>query len=182
MPADAVAPVLLGAVASACLWLAWRGRGHGWLLASLGCGLAALLLWVRAVGPEFGVIYALGVTALGAWALIAHAATPARRDTAIPTPRRASLPTLATVLRGLGTAVLVGPAAFALALVLCLHAVYWLPAGAAARWVTAVFTLPLLWAAVATVLLCLTTRRRAAVGLCLATGLGIALLPTGSLP
>lgn len=177
-----MAPVFLSAVASACLWLAWRGHGRWWLLASLGCGLGALVLWVRAVGPEFGVIYALGVTALGAWALIAHAATPARPDTATKTPRRLSPPSMATLLRYLGTAVLVGPVALAVALVMCLHAVYWLPAGAAARWVTAAFALPLLWAAVATVLPCLTTRRRAAVGLCLVTGLGIALLPTGSLP
>lgn len=180
-PVDAMAAALLSATAIACLWRAWNGRGWPWTLASLASGMTALLLWGRLAGAEFGSVYALGATALGAWAWIAVTATPAGGKVAIDRPRRTAPPSAAALLRGLGAAALAGPLALAVSLVTCLHAVYWLPGAPAGRWVTAAFALPLLWAAVATALLCVDRRRRAALVLGVLAGLGTLLLPSGSL-
>lgn len=177
-----MAPAFLSAVAIGCLWLAWRGYGRQWLTAGIGCGSAALLSWGRLVGPEFGVIYAFGTTALSAWVWIGFTATRAGGKRGGDRPRRTAALSAAALLHGLGTALLAGPVALVAVVVACLHLVYWLPAGPAARWVTAAFALPVLWASVATALLCLETRRRAALILGVLTGLGMLVLPSGSLP
>lgn len=174
-------PAFLGAVASACLWLAWRERGLWWLVASIGCGLAALLLWGRLVGPEFGVIYSFGATALSAWVWIGFTTTRAGGKGAGDRPRRTAAPSAAALLHGLGTALLTGPVALVAVVVACLHLVYWLPAGPAARWVTAAFALPVLWATLATLLLCTDRRGRAAFAMGVLTGLGTLVLPGESL-
>lgn len=177
-----MAPVFLSAVASACLWLAWRGRGRLWLLPGLAGGGAALLLWARLVGPEFGAIYALGACTIGAWALIGLTATQTGGKVASDRPLYTATPSATVVLRGLGTSVLTGPVALLAVVVACLHLVYWLPAGTATRWVTAAFALPLLWALLTTLLLCTDRRGRAALLLSVLTGLGALVLPSGSLP
>ncbi|MFZ5493640.1 MAG: hypothetical protein ACOY6E_14215 [Pseudomonadota bacterium] len=174
--------VLLSGAAIGGLWLAWRGHGRPWLLASIVAGTVALLLWVRLQGAEFGTLYALGAGALVAWAWIGLTATPAGGTVAVDRPRHTAAPSPAALLRGLGTAALTGPMALLAAGVACLHIVYWLPAGPAGRWVTAAFALPLLWAVLATLLLCTDRRPRAALALGVAAGLGALLLPSGSLP
>jgi hypothetical protein len=181
-PVEAMVPAFLSAAAIGSLWLAWRGRGRRWLVASIGCGLAALPSWVRLVGAEFGVVYTFGATALGAWAWIALTATRAGGKVAGDRPRCTAAPSAAALLRGLGTALLTGPLALGAVLVACLHLVYWLPAGSAARWVTAGFALPVLWATLATLLLCADQRGRAALAVGVVAGLGTLVLPSGSLP
>lgn len=180
---DAMAPALPSAAAIVCLWRAWRGRGWPWVVASVAGGSAALLLWWQLAGAEFGSIYALGTTVLGAWAWIAATATRAGASPAGDRPLwRPAAPSAGPLLRGLGTALLVGPIALAAVVVACLHGVYWLPGEAAARWVAAAFALPLLWAAVATIVLGSERRGRAALALGALGGLGALLLPGGSLP
>lgn len=174
--------VLLSSAGIGCLWLAWRGRGRLWLLASIIAGSAALLLWGRLAGAEFGTLYALGASALGGWALIGLTATRAHCDVATRKPRRTATPSAAALLRGLGTAVLTGPLALIAVVVACLHLVYWLPAGPATRWVAAAFALPVLWATLTTLLLCTDQRWQAALAIGLLAGLGTVLLPGGNLP
>jgi len=179
---DALAPVLSSAAAIACLWRAWRGNGRWWSLASVAAGSAALLLWWQLAGVEFGSVYALGATALGAWAWIAATATRAGATPAGDRPRRSLPPSAGPLWHGLGTAVLVGPVSLVAGVVACLHAVYWLPGEAGGRWVTAAFALPVLWATLATLLLCTDRRGRAALAVGVLAGLGTLLLPSGSLP
>lgn len=182
VPVEAVVPALLSAVAIGCVWLAWRGRGRRWLMAGIGCGSAALLSWERLTGAEFGTIYALGAGTLGAWVWIGCTATRAGGKEPGGRPRRTEAPSAAVLLHGLGTALLTGPLALAAVVVACLHLVYWLPAGPAARWVAAAFALPVLWATLATLLLCAERRGRAALAVGVVAGLGTLLLPNGSLP
>jgi hypothetical protein len=179
---DAMAPVLLSGAAIVCLWRAWRGHGRWWSLASVAGGSAALLLWGRLAGAEFGTVYALGATALGAWAWIGLTATQTGGRVASDRPLHTAAPSATALLRGLGTALLTGPAALLAVVVACLHLVYWLPAPPATRWVTAAFALPLLWAVLTTLLLCTDRRGRAALLLVVLTGLGALALPSGSLP
>lgn len=181
-PVDSVVPAFLSAAAIGSLWRAWRGGGRRWLVASIGCGSAALLSWARLAGAEFGTIYALGAGTLGAWVWIGCTATRAGGKGPGERARRTAAPSAAALLHGLGTALLTGPLALVAVLVACLHLVYWLPAGPAARWVTAAFALPVLWATLATLLLCAERRGRAALAVGVVAGLGTLLLPNGSLP
>lgn len=178
----AAAAAVLSGAAIGSLWLAWRGRGRPWLLLSLSSGSAALLLWARLAGAEFGTIYALGIGTLGAWVWIGCTATRAGGKGPGDRPRRTAAPSAAALLHGLGTALLTGPLALVAVVVTCLHLVYWLPAGSAARWVTAGFALPVLWTTLATLLLCSDQRGRAALAVGAVAGLGTLLLPNGSLP
>jgi hypothetical protein len=174
--------VLLSGAGIGCLWLAWRGHGRLWLLSGVTAKAAALLLWWRLAGAEFGTLYALGASTLGTWAWIGLTATRPGGKTAIERPRLSAAPSAAALLRSLGSAVLTGPVALLAVVVACLHLVYWLPAQPAARWVTAAFALPLMWGVLATLLLCSDRRWRAGLVLGVLAGLGILLLPNGSLP
>lgn len=176
----AAAALLLSGSAIGGLWLAWRGRL--WLLPGLAAAAAALLLWGRLAGVEFGTVYALGAGTLGAWALIGLTATQTGGRVASDRPLHTAVPSATALLRGLGAALLTGPLTLLAVVVACLHLVYWLPAPPATRWVTAAFALPLLWAVLTTLLLCTDRRGRAALLLGVLTGLGALVLPSGSLP
>ena len=131
------------------LWRSWCMRGSReaavWLAASSGLWLAALIGWAGVAGVEFGVLYWLGGTAIGAWVAVAADAAPAAAESTRNAVFQMHCWSVADWLHGGQRLLVSGPLALLVSLVVCLLAARWLPGDPANRWVLAAFLLPLLW-------------------------------------
>ncbi len=138
------AALSLGFVAG--LFGAWRRGSGAWAAAALILLLAAIVTWCAAAGVEFGLVYALTLPSLAAFALIAavndrRGATPR----SAPAARRLPAPTAGGAAQALGKVMLVVPGAGVAAALGALAIGYLLHEEAADRLVTAGLLLPLLW-------------------------------------
>jgi hypothetical protein len=140
------AGALLSLGTIALLFSAWRRGSGAWAAASAALLVAAIATWCAAAGVEFGLVYALTLPSLAAFAVIA-AANGRRGDApgSAPAARRLPAPTAAGTASALGRTLLVVPGAGAAAALGALAIGYLLHENAADRLVTAGLLLPLLW-------------------------------------
>lgn len=166
--------------AVAGFWQSWCLRGKPaaaiWLAASGALWGAALIGWRHLAGPEFGVLYWLGGTAIGAWIAVAASAAPARAMSPRHTVCQFRFWSADQWLRGGKRLLVSGPLALSVSLILCLLAAHWLPGDPANRWVAAALLLPLLWATLLTWVLCARRIRSAACCLSVVALLGSLIL------
>ena len=130
----------------ALLFAAWRRGSGAWAAAALALLLAAIVTWCAAAGVEFGLVYALTLPSLVAFAVIATV-NGRRGDAPVSAPaaRRLSAPTAGGAVGAMGRAVLVVPGAGLAAALGALAIGYLLYDDAANRLGTAGLLLPLLW-------------------------------------
>ena len=135
------------AAAAGLVFQGWRRRATwlaagGWLVA-----LVSMFVWARALGPEVGLCYALGVFACFVWVEIAL--TAEARRTAVATLQR---PFAALQRPGArawfrhGTIFLLSvPAAGVIAMMLSIALVIYLPWATPLKFAVAIFAYPVLW-------------------------------------
>lgn len=134
------------------IYMSWWQRGlallslFGWLLA-----LISILLWSRALGPEFGVSYAIMVFVCLVWGYIAwDKDTSKTTDETVVRPYRApSFPELSALLKHGGLFLVSVPASGVVALMLSVALVIWLPWALLTQVAVAVFLYPVIWGAMA---------------------------------
>lgn len=140
------AGALLSIVTVALLFAAWRCGSRAWAAAAVVLLVAAIVTWCAAAGVEFGLVYALTLPSLAAFAVVA-AANSRRGDApgSAPAARRLPAPTAAGTASAVGRTLLVLPGAGIAAALGALAIGYLLHDNAADRLVTAGLLLPLLW-------------------------------------
>jgi hypothetical protein len=132
----------------AMLYGSWRHSQRSWLaLAGWALAILSLLLWSRALGPEFGISYAVMVFVCLVWLVVWMAGQTG--SSANPSPQRPfrslTTPGSASLIQHGSLFLLSVPASGLLSLLLSVALVNLLPWSLLTKVAIAVFAFPILW-------------------------------------